>query len=456
MLQRIIVALFGILFAQYGCAGLQEGLNAYNKKNYVTALNELQPLAEKGNANAQNYLGLIFWERANEKESEEEQGQSGASKVGEEYEKRAKKWFTQAAQQGNAEAQINLGLMYQQEDNNSQAIQWLLMAAKQNNTRAKTVLGDLYLRQAINPENPKPEFFKQALQWTLDAANQGNASAQDNLAQMYHEGWGVEKNYKIAMDWYRKAAMQGEYSSFYDIGSMYEAGEGVAENRVIADALQRLSAFYERQDPANSDEAHPLTIDEELRGLEDKMSKQEIAAAMQLTSQMEKPGNALNALDRYVAHPTAEENPLYTPSNGKSSLCAGSEEVLLSCVTKTRLISLCSTKGLSATNSYLQYRVERNGKLEFEFPKDKVIPNKIFTFEKYQGAIGGTESLKFRNGKYRYEINHSWDKYNQNDFVVNVSRDSKPVSSISCLDKVIGTWPSRDMDSTGLLELIHK
>ena len=57
---KILIVLFGILFAQPSFAGLQGGLDAYNKNDYATALKELQPLAGNGNAKAENYLGLIF------------------------------------------------------------------------------------------------------------------------------------------------------------------------------------------------------------------------------------------------------------------------------------------------------------------------------------------------------------------------------------------------------------
>lgn len=70
--------------------------------------------------------------------------------------------------------------------------------------------------------------------------------------------------------------------------------------------------------------------------------------------------------------------------------------------------------------------------------------------------FGGGETLTFSYGHYLYEIIHSWDKYNLNNFGVNVSRNSKPVSRISCLGKVIGKWTSEGIDSTGLLELTHK
>jgi len=52
---------------------------------------------------------------------------------------KAIKWYLKAAEQGNADAQNNLGLMYQTE-----AIKWYLKAAEQGNTGAQFNLGLMY------------------------------------------------------------------------------------------------------------------------------------------------------------------------------------------------------------------------------------------------------------------------------------------------------------------------
>ena len=41
-------------------ADFQKGLNALQKKDYATALREWEPLAEQGYADAQFYLGLMY------------------------------------------------------------------------------------------------------------------------------------------------------------------------------------------------------------------------------------------------------------------------------------------------------------------------------------------------------------------------------------------------------------
>ncbi len=42
-------------------AGIAEGLAAYERGDYATALRELRPLANQGDADAQHNLGLMYY-----------------------------------------------------------------------------------------------------------------------------------------------------------------------------------------------------------------------------------------------------------------------------------------------------------------------------------------------------------------------------------------------------------
>ena len=77
-------------------ADFQKGFAAAQTGDFATALREWTPLAEQGVAQAQFNLGLMY---------------SLGNGVLQDY-KTAAKWFTLAAEQGNATAQLNLGLMY--------------------------------------------------------------------------------------------------------------------------------------------------------------------------------------------------------------------------------------------------------------------------------------------------------------------------------------------------------
>ncbi len=75
---------------------VDEGIAAYERGDYATSYRLFKPLAEQGDAEAQYNLGGMYAE-----------GRGVAQDYGE-----ATKWFRKAAEQGHAEAQYNLGGMY--------------------------------------------------------------------------------------------------------------------------------------------------------------------------------------------------------------------------------------------------------------------------------------------------------------------------------------------------------
>ncbi len=76
-------------------ADFDDGLNAYSRGDYATALNEWLPLAEQGYAEAQYNLGLMY--------------ESGAGVAISDVE--ASNWYRLAAEQGYPAAQNNLGFL---------------------------------------------------------------------------------------------------------------------------------------------------------------------------------------------------------------------------------------------------------------------------------------------------------------------------------------------------------
>jgi uncharacterized protein len=111
--------------------------------------------------------------------------------------KEAVKWYRKAIEQGDANAQYRLGMMY----DNGRGV-------------------------ARN--------YKEAVKWYKKSAVHGNAQAQLRLGLMYEEGKGVLKNYKEAVKWYKKSAEQGDASAQVYLGYMYEEGQGVAQDYVQA------------------------------------------------------------------------------------------------------------------------------------------------------------------------------------------------------------------------------
>ena len=69
------------------------------------------------------------------------------------------------------------------------------------------------------------------------------------------------------------------------------------------------------------------------------------------------------------------------PAEASETLCTPSEVVVFSCVTKRRKpkrVSLCAKKEWSAERGYLVYRYGRKGKIELEYPKNRLVPRDSF------------------------------------------------------------------------------
>ena len=78
-------------------ADFSKGLQAAQSGDFKTALAEWTPLAEQGNSDAQFNVGIMYRKGDGVPEND----------------KTAIKWFTKAAKQGNAIAQSYLGFMYE-------------------------------------------------------------------------------------------------------------------------------------------------------------------------------------------------------------------------------------------------------------------------------------------------------------------------------------------------------
>jgi hypothetical protein len=134
-------------------AGFEDGLAAYKRGDYATALKEWQPLAEAGNADAQYNLGLMYYNGRGVPQDHRE----------------AVKWYRLAAEQGYALAQYNLGVMY------------------------------------VNGRGV-PQDDKESVKWFRLAAEQGYALAQNNLGVMYVNGRGVPQDKVLAYALFNLAA----------------------------------------------------------------------------------------------------------------------------------------------------------------------------------------------------------------------------------------------------------
>jgi len=138
-----------LLWAMPSFADYQEGLDAFERGDSLTALKEFRALAESNDARGQYGMGVMH-----------DVGE-GVSQSSEE----AAKWYRLAAGQGHADAQNNLGVMYEE--------------------------GEGVARN-----------YEEAMRWYRKAAELGNKDAPNNIGVMYMTGVGVRRDFVKAYMWF--------------------------------------------------------------------------------------------------------------------------------------------------------------------------------------------------------------------------------------------------------------
>ncbi len=158
---RRLLIVIALLFTHAAVAGdFEDGVAAYERKDYTTAFIKYRNAAQLGNAAAQALVGMMYDEGIG---------------VAQDY-KEAVRWYRLAAQQGYADAQYNLGVMYKD-------------------------------GQGVAQD------YKEAVRWYRLAAQQGLAEAQNNLGVMYSKGQGVLQDHVRAHMWSNIAAVNGDKGS---------------------------------------------------------------------------------------------------------------------------------------------------------------------------------------------------------------------------------------------------
>lgn len=114
-------------------------------------------------------------------------------------------------------------------------------AAEQGDARAQVRLGLMYERgQAV------PKDRLQAVKWFRLAAEQGNAEGQWRLGIMYQVGRSVPEDHVQAVKWFHLAAEQDFYEAFSNLSYNYSLGLGVPQDDVLAYMWAHLATIGER------------------------------------------------------------------------------------------------------------------------------------------------------------------------------------------------------------------
>jgi hypothetical protein len=153
------------------------------------------------------------------------------------------------AKKGDAEAQFNVGEMYEigfgVKQDKKEARYWISRAANQKHETAgfKLLYWDVE-REGLKGKN------KDKVNELNKIAKQGNAQAQYYLGKMYAHGVGISKNSDVAIELLNKAALDGVIEAEIELASIREEKQREAqkkallENRFKADPCSGKSAKF--------------------------------------------------------------------------------------------------------------------------------------------------------------------------------------------------------------------
>ena len=141
--------------------------------------------------------------------------------------KEAVELYKKSANQEHAEAQFNLGRMYEKGDGVKQdytkAVEWYEKAKNQGYENAKFYLKDICYK--LGGECEKRQDYENAVEWYKKATEQGHIKAKKELKDIcYNLGVKFEErqDYEKAVIWYEQAAKQGDAEAQYRIGVIYK------------------------------------------------------------------------------------------------------------------------------------------------------------------------------------------------------------------------------------------
>lgn len=142
---------------------VRDGIEAWQKRDFTTAVAIWRPLAEKGDADAAFNLGQAY-----------RLGRGVKVDLA-----RAQNWLERAARSGHLDAQTTLGLLLFDSGDRSGAVRWLKSAAERGDPRALLIYGT-----ALFNGDGVPSDRVLAYAYVSRAAAQGLAPARTTLAEL--------------------------------------------------------------------------------------------------------------------------------------------------------------------------------------------------------------------------------------------------------------------------------
>ena len=143
------------------------------------------------------------------------------------------------AEKGYLVAFANIGGTYQFDLGNlAEALKWYRRGADLDDVSSQTHLAEMYL-EGWGVERD----LSQALRWFMPSAQRGYPLSEYKVGLVYQRGDSrVRRDLPLAIEWFNKAAAHGFARAQNDLGVLYERGEGVGRDYEEAARWYRLAA----------------------------------------------------------------------------------------------------------------------------------------------------------------------------------------------------------------------
>ena len=106
----------------------------------------------------------------------------------------------------------------------------IIKRANNGDVEAQYELGIMY----FTGSEKTPQNYVKAAEWLQKAADRDHAYAQFYLGILYNRGDGLPKNFFKAAEWIGKASESGLVEAQYSLGLLYRDGQGVPQDNVNA------------------------------------------------------------------------------------------------------------------------------------------------------------------------------------------------------------------------------
>ncbi|MDO7711280.1 MAG: SPOR domain-containing protein [Pseudomonadota bacterium] len=279
ILSRLVIALlFGLTSLPNLAGDLEVGITAYQQQDYQAALNAWNRGAQQGDADAEYNLGQLY-----------RLGQGVKISY-----PAAQSYYLKAAKKNHPLAQLNLGTMYYSgklgPDQEENAFSWLQKAAENDNAPAQWMTGIMlfngqgvsqdsiaaysWLTLASEQQHPQAIHDQTKLKTALSAKQLDLADSLTNaFRQKKAANSAIQQQEKDAFYWLQKAAEKGDAHAQWMIGDMLCNGQGVAQDKVTAYSWLTLA----------SEQLHPQAS-LKISQLKSKLSAEQLSLADSLTT----------------------------------------------------------------------------------------------------------------------------------------------------------------------------